>query len=153
MQVIQLWDTTTGELSDRLELSAENHDIIRSMVFSPDSHLLAAVGGKQIFLWDLNTTRSLALSPAMAISPALPSPHPRSVFSPVVMMISPWLVWNLAFCKTLTGHQSSFDSFACLTFSPDGLHVRRTGWFGCVWSSMTCPRAYRAYRAYRSTPI
>ena len=52
-QVIQLWDTATGELSDRLELSTETG--IESMTFSPDSHLLAADNGNQIFLWDLNT--------------------------------------------------------------------------------------------------
>ena len=38
IQVIQLWDTSTGELSSRLKLSTETR--IESMVFSPDSIFL-----------------------------------------------------------------------------------------------------------------
>jgi WD40 repeat protein len=106
---------TTGELSVYFKPST----VISRVAFSPDSHFLAAAGGKQIFLWDLNTNSSTCtLTSYSSISCV--------VFSFDVRLLAcgsrdgTVSIWNLdraALCKTLTKNGSSVD---CVAFSPDG---------------------------------
>ena len=119
IEVIQLWDTTTGDqLSDRLEIPTA--DRIESMVFSPDGHLLAAADSSQIFLWDLNThSLSCTLTSHDSIQCITFSP-PEARLLACGNYDSTVLVWNLdrpASCKTLSGNHSPIFSLA---FSSDG---------------------------------
>ncbi len=120
-----LWNLTTGKEKSRLPLAKNSaHDL----AFSPDSRLLAAIGGKgysgvdagQVLVWDVTTAKlrhSFAGHNDRVGSLAI-SPDGRTLATGV--MDGSLFLWELASGRRrhqFTGHESWIYALA---FSPDG---------------------------------
>lgn len=117
VDIIKLWDPSTGELYQTLE---GRSGPVQSLAFSPDSQLLAFILGKSIKLWDPNTGElryvlhghlNSVLSLAFSYNSQLLA---SSSYDKTVKL---WNPNTGELCQTLEGHSDLVRSVA---FSPDG---------------------------------
>ena len=114
-QMIQLWDMQTR----RYKATIHTESPLYSMVFSPDSTMLASGVKEDILLWDAKTQQHKATLTGHKndVRAVVFSPNGQTLASCARNMIRLWDVHTAEHKITLQGHASHINSIA---FSPDG---------------------------------
>ncbi len=131
---VEVWDTASGELIQRL--AAHSRDTrIDAVSFSPDGRSLTAIGGSQLFLWEVSSGKRLqtiiGVLAMLGYDPGFSLYTPVPVFSPDGALIatgveaanyslsnpSHIVLWHVATGKPYKILPREADSVA---FSPDG---------------------------------
>ena len=114
-KMIQLWDMRTR----RYKATIHTESPLYSMVFSPDSTMLASGVKEDILLWDAKTQQHKATLTGHKndVRAVVFSPNGQTLASCARNMIRLWDVHTAEHKITLQGHASHINSIA---FSPDG---------------------------------
>ena len=155
--VIELWDTTTGEHMRTIE----HIHYMNRMLFSPDATILACEG-QNLYLWDVDTGerittiissqptygfKSLAFSPDGNVLATRAYHGSRNVIQ----------LWNITTGENLLPlsiHDSHESGENPIVFSPDGATLAIIDVFGlCLWDVATSNELARIKDIYGEKPV
>ena len=155
--VIELWDTTTGEHMRTIE---HTHYMNR-MLFSPDATILACEG-MGIYLWDVVTgepiTTIISSSPAYGFKSLAFSPDGNVLATRAYHgsrnVIQLWNITNGENLLSLSIHDSHESIKNPIVFSPDGATLAIIDVFGlCLWDVGTGNELARIKDIYGEVPV